>query len=411
MSWGIAVLFGGLVVFYYSSQKKPQVNKTRAASFSESTQSTTKSARKREETKTKSKAQTGLRNGVTIPQSKPEVETTASRASGVEAGKKRKGAKKQSTAPLAAPLAELKGPAAEEDEDDEADAQDKAWAQNLAALKKGTSLVPPSRTDSRGRTVKQSTANLSSASSNAADADDDLTPAYSPARVAGGVSDMLEPSSSGPSVLRLTESLKPTKARQQRQQAAAETAETKKQRQNKQKVEERRLQREAEEKERQVLLENQRRTAREARGEPAKNGVPAKAPAVSEWALKAAARVTQAPVETVSGGKFDNSTLLDTFEEDQVSMAKRLSEDESGWNTVPKGKKQQKKKAPASDSAEFSGSENVPAPAPIRPSAQVQSSAAAPATKSLDQLKNKFPSSFISEYDTGSHPEDSQWSA
>lgn len=413
MSWGIALGFAGLVYFYYTSLNKPQVNKTRAASFSSATQPPVKPAKKREENRAKPKTQTGASSGIEVPSLNALTGNGDSSTSGVETGKKgRKGAKKQQTTQSAAPVAAVKaavksvisGSAPEEDDQAEVD---RAWAQNLAALKKGTSLAPPSRTDSRNRTVKQSSANFSSASSNAADADDDLTPALSPALAAGGVSDMLEPASSGPSVLRLTESSKPVKAQQQRQQTT-ETAESKKQRQNRQKVEERRIQREAEEKERQVLLENQRRTAREARGEPARNGIaPAKAPTASEWAVRAATRATQPPAETVTSSNTANGGLLDTFsEEDQMTMAKKLSEDESGWNTVPKGKKKQKK---ASDFIESNESEAAPiAPTP----APVAAPTPAPVSKPVETRSNGFPSSFdTSSYDAGSHPEDSQWSA
>ncbi|KAF1356714.1 hypothetical protein BDV97DRAFT_278952, partial [Delphinella strobiligena] len=267
LSWGIALVVGGLAFAYYNSQKKPQVNKTRAASISDAVPSQIKPTRKREENRVKPKTQAATSSAVN-----------------------------QSAANL--------------------------------------------------------TPNLSSASSNAGYADDDLTPARSSALAAGDVSDMLEPTATGPSVLRLTESSRPAKANKQRQQTAAQEADTKKQRQNRKKVEERQAQREAEEKERLVLLEQQRRTAREARGEPAKNGVPAsKPPAVSAWAVKAAARATQPPAQEITGGSGSAGTsgLLDTFdkpsEEEQMRIATKLSEDESGWNTVPKGKKQ-KKKAP-----------------------------------------------------------------
>lgn len=414
LSWAIALVVGGLVFLYYNSQQKPQVNKTRASSISEAIPPALKPARKRDEVKPKSKAQ--ARPGANSGSSdvKPRIP---------DATKKQRSDKKQQTPSSAAiPVAARSGPSVYIEQAEEED--NKEWAQQLLSLKKGTTLAAPSRTDSRNKTVKQSVAsltpNFSSASSNAADADDDWTPVRSPAVVAGDVSDMLEPTSSGPSVLRLTEPTNPTKPKQQRQ-APLETAETKKQRQNRKKVEERRIQREADEKERQVLLEKQRRTARETRGEPARNGISAsKPPTANEWAVQAAIRATQPPSVVVGGEEGNGTGLLDTFErprqaenslpseEDQMLMAKKLSEDESGWNTVPKGKKQKKTKT-TSVSDEFSGTD---APGELTAAyAQEPTPVRAPVTKSAEPKSNGYSvqNSFV--IDAGSHPDDSAWSA
>jgi hypothetical protein len=120
-------------------------------------------------------------------------------------------------------------------------------------------------------------------------------------------------------------------------------------------------------KERKALEERQRRSAREARGEPAKNGVPvARAPANNRWEEK-----NTSAAATVNGAS--NAPLLDTFdaestgssnggleassaatsttdanpsqygnEDAQVAKAMKESEDESGWTTVSVPKKQQK---------------------------------------------------------------------
>ncbi|KAG9809686.1 hypothetical protein KCU63_g21459, partial [Aureobasidium melanogenum] len=190
------------------------------------------------------------------------------------------------------------------------------------------------------------------------------------------------------------------------------------QRQNRKKVEERRLQREAEEKERQVLLENQRRTAREARGEPAKNGIPVSKPLTSSaWAADVASRVTQAPAVAVTG---ESAPLLDTFEqstsngaseEDQLRLAKQISQDDSGWNTVPKGKKQQKKKAAVVGSEDSNTSDaGSVVNAPIEKAAPLPK-VTAPAPKAAVASTNGFSSLYDSGYDAGSHPDDSQWVA
>lgn len=430
-SWAIVLVGGVVAYYYYIHQQKPKANRTRTASVSsDSAIPQPKPARRREEPKAKSKNDAPVATSVEVPQVKVQAGNESVSTSGPELGKKRKAGKKQ---PLAAPVKPtLPAKRQEVDEAAQEDDSDKAWAQQLASLKKGTTLAPPAQSNSRSKTVKQSATTLnptfsSSASSNAAD--DDLTPAMSPSLRAGDVSDMLEPTPTGPSVLRLTESSKPTQQRQPRQQNAFQVQETKKQRQNRQKVEDRRLEREAEERERQVLLEKQRRTAREARGEPAKNGIPvSKPPAVSAWAAEAAARVLAAPAVESSGG---NAPLFDTFdrdavntngalgngktaasEEDQLSLAKKLSQDESGWSTVPKGKKQ-KKKGAVTGSGESNGSEDgyVQTASIDKPLPPVPTPAAAPVPKPTAAPSQVPPSLYDSGYDAGSHPDDSQWSA
>lgn len=230
------------------------------------------------------------------------------------------------------------------------------------------------------KSTVQETANkaesyLSTASSTAgADADDDLSPVASPSdktvKAPSGrdVSDMLGPQAGAASVLSIKPVDKP--ARPAKPQAAkSETpSESKKARQNRKKAEEAKSAREEEEKQRQALLEKQRRTAREARGEPAKNGLKAaKAPASNAWTTVPSRGAVQ-PVTPAPTGQ-----LLDTFdaastassseaptngtaptpdslsnsgynnalsEEEQV---KAVLEDTTAWETVPKGKKQKKK--------------------------------------------------------------------
>ncbi|KAG9763439.1 hypothetical protein KCU77_g9474, partial [Aureobasidium melanogenum] len=416
-SWAVALIGAAAVYYYYFQHGKPVANRTRSASVSDFVAPQPKAARRRDSTKPKPKTEATKATGVTLPELSVQSGDDSSTTKVSDGSKKRKAGKKQTTAP-APSLTPAPAPKRQELDDDVAQEEDnKAWAQQLASLKKGTSLAPPARTDSRNRTVKQSSKTFSSASSNAADADDDFTPSMSPTLAAGDVSDMLEPASAGPSVLRLTGSDKPTKANQPRQTQAQEQ-ETKKQRQNRKKVEERRLQREAEEKERQVLLENQRRTAREARGEPAKNGIPVSKPLTSSaWAADVASRVTQAPAVAVTG---ESAPLLDTFEqstsngaseEDQLRLAKQISQDDSGWNTVPKGKKQQKKKAAVVGSEDSNTSDaGSVVNAPIEKAAPLPK-VTAPAPKAAVASTNGFSSLYDSGYDAGSHPDDSQWVA
>lgn len=409
-SWAVALIGAAAVYYYYFQHGKPVANRTRSASVSDFVAPQPKAARRRDSTKPKPKTEATKATGVTLPElSVQSGDDSTTKVS--DGSKKRKAGKKQSAAP-APSLTPAPAPKRQELDDDVAQEEDnKAWAQQLASLKKGTSLAPPTRTDSRNRTVKQSSKTFSSASSNAADADDDLTPSMSPSLAAGDVSDMLEPASAGPSVIRLTGSSKPTKANQPRQ-TPVQQEETKKQRQNRKKVEERRLEREAEEKDRQTLLETQRRTAREARGEPAKNGIPVSQPppTSSSWAADVAKRVVQAPAVAVSG---ESAPLLDTFdhEEDQLRLAKQISQDDSGWNTVPKGKKQQKKKAPVVGSEDSNTSDaGSVVNAPIEKPAPLPK-VTAPAPKAAASSTNGYSSLYDSGYDAGSHPDDSQWAA
>ena len=279
------------------------------------------------------------------------------------------------------------------EEPEEIDMSTKQWAEQMLQARKGYDLTSAKNKEQRVRTVKQSSALntpvLSSGSSHAGgEGDDDASPIPSPSYDAGDVSDMLEPKAAGPSTLRVTAPLKPQKERVAKK-PKEEDIETKKQRQNRQKVEERRLQREAEEKERKALEEKQRRTAREARGEPAKNGMQAsKPPASNAWSERTSAPVNGSAATPEANGTR-NAPLLDTFdaesnsssngypepstsatsttsagaaqwdhdipsEEDQIAQAMRQSEDESGWTTVAQPKKQKKKSAP-----EASGTEQV----------------------------------------------------
>jgi hypothetical protein len=197
--------------------------------------------------------------------------------------------------------------------------ENNAWAHDLAQKKKGTTLKAPAHAATRLKTVKQNSANSRSeelsAESSITDADDDISTAVSPALNGRGpngrdVSDMLEAAAPGPSVLKLTEPTNPRKEKQKQQVKAAAPKETKKDRQNRKKAEEKKAQREADEKERRVLMESQRKTAREARGEPAKNGLGiAPAPAGNAW------KATNGSAPISAG----NTQLLDTFAQDDTT--------------------------------------------------------------------------------------------
>ncbi|KAB5551364.1 hypothetical protein GE09DRAFT_1125925 [Coniochaeta sp. 2T2.1] len=268
------------------------------------------------------------------------------------------------------------------------------FAKQLASIKQGTSFAAPKKEEKKSKSVKQSRAleadntpkpakvpapsstKVSAPSSTTgADADDDqssnASPEFTPVD-SRDVSDMLEqPSSSGPSVLRLTDTDKAAKPNKKTK--APEVKETKKQRQNRAKVEAAKLAREAEEAERKVKAEEQRRTARIAEGRPAKDGstfTNAAAPKSNVWTASNGANgangtssefVPVQPLDTFTTS--DTASKTDTIkasspshnwvatlpsEEEQLSLLK----DEDNWNTVTKKKAKQsktKKEAVTSD--------------------------------------------------------------
>ncbi|RAL63715.1 hypothetical protein DID88_003362 [Monilinia fructigena] len=173
-----------------------------------------------------------------------------------------------------------------------------------------------STTANRQKSVKQSRAQekamKDSGNITAGDADDDQSFTDSPevgptsvtSPVASGIADMLEPAAPGPSVLKVTESTKP--AKKEKAKAAPQPVETKKQRQNRAKVEAARQVREAEEKERKVKEEIQRRTAREAEGRAAKDGsqfMASQKSADSAWTASSA--VNGSNTSAANNGKVD----------------------------------------------------------------------------------------------------------
>lgn len=224
---------------------------------------------------------------------------------------------------------------------------------------------------------------LSGASSNTgAEADDDTPPVTS--NPSGrDVSDMLEPQAPK-TVLKINASDKPARPSKPQQQRSESTTETKKQRQNKKKKEEEKAAREAAEEERKKLLEQQRRTAREARGESARNGLQAaKAPTSSAWGSGSAPAVQPSliggqlldtldnvsEVKPTSGGVTNGTASSESTkygnlpsEEDQLRMAM----EESAWTTVPKGRKKAKKET-VDDGSDSGAQEAAPAPVAAAP--------------------------------------------
>jgi len=360
--FGFAVLAGGIGGYYYYTTKRsqPAAAGTRRRSTNDF------------KTKPDRRLSVQQRDGAqpVAMSEKPEKQSDAA------SSKKKKAAKKQQQPqqqPKAEPTPEV---VVHEDKPErESDISVAQFAQQMTQARQGAKLAAPKGKENRVKTVKQGKARdtpiLSSESSQAggetgAEADDDFSPAASPALNSGDVSDMLEPTPSGPTSIRLTAPLNPQKQRAPKQ-AKEEIVESKKARQNRKKVEERRIQREAEEKERKALEERQRRTAREARNEPAKNGIPvARAPANNSWT--AASTTSGAAVNGAShgplldtfdaestgsstGGLENSTAATSTTEDAQVAQAVRESEDESGWTTVSVAKKQPKARGESSGEA------------------------------------------------------------
>ncbi|KAK4201831.1 hypothetical protein QBC40DRAFT_49024 [Triangularia verruculosa] len=285
--------------------------------------------------------------------------------------------------------------------DDEVD--NREFARQLASIKQGTNLNAAKKADEkRQKSVKQSRAQLidekpkepkiSAPSSTAGvDADDDASSAASPEAKpvdAGDVSDMLEPTASGPSVLRLTDTEK-VKPKKEKKAKEPEKTETKKQRQNRRKKELEQEQRQADERQRKVAEEAQRRQARIAEGRTAKDGSEFTNKAVKEsvWTAgnKTEATTTNgqaAPLDTFDTDSYtDVSIPKQTESSSKPATAKqaaapnnwiaslpseeeqlKMIEDEEAWNTVP-SKKSKKKKTTEATSAGESAGESEPAAA------------------------------------------------
>ncbi|KAI4134030.1 MAG: hypothetical protein LQ347_001870 [Umbilicaria vellea] len=409
--WTVVGVAGAGAYWYYSRHSKPKRPFGRSASVSAQGQGYTTPLR--DDSK-------GGRRRKNTPGSLAQANSDAAEASsaslttnGKEKTKKRKSEQKQvSQTPKGSSL-EVAGNTSSamegaDDDDDEDKTDIKAFAKHLSDLKTGTALKPPAGSGESKRTKKQGKAedvalapsssgvgatasglgsqNISTNSSTTgADADDDLSPSTSPAFGAtrshvgpGDVSDMLEAPASGPSVLRLTAPTQPQRVSQPRPPKPVEFPETKKQRQHKKKNEEQKAAREQAEKERRVLLEKQLRTAREAEGRPAKNGLGlSKPPSNSAWSEPATEKIAASESPAITNG----TPLLDTFDETskqstrdaggasaKASWAEDLPSEEeqlrilnemngnSEWNTVGKGRKK-KARAPATN-GDVPGSES-----------------------------------------------------
>jgi len=250
----------------------------------------------------------------------------------------------------------------EEDADDSL-REAREFAKRMTQARQGVEVKSNDIKGGRVKTVKQSSAlsadSVKATPVHAESADDEEE---SSTRDAGSVADMLEPVAPAPTTLRITPSEKPIRSNGQpkQQKDNKSDAQSKKARQNERKKEEQRLQREEDEKIRKALEEKQRRTAREARGEAAKNGIPApaKEPASNSWTAK--------PSITPSAeqGSTANIALLDTFDEESSGTSRNGTTnngpqanttsnnvgeqlDDAAWTTAGSKRKQKKSQVAA----------------------------------------------------------------
>ena len=387
-SWTALVLGGGAAYYYYASQADTKTKRGRhnPARPTDALANVDTIPRKGDGNKNKRKKQEKADHNMNGSDAGKAPFTESSAVSSTDTSKARKRAGRQAekqelltkTSKTLEP-SQITGNMTMEDGDAAEELLDnKEFAKQLAGLKAGINLSPPPRIGQRQnqRTVKTSQIDgvnknaISTASSTTgADGDDDLSPHTSPELVATtmrpnnrvDVSDMLEAPTRGPSVLRILPSTEPPRTQNAKVQKLQMPTETKKQRQNRRKTEEMKAAREEDEKVRRVLLEKQLRTAREAEGRPAKNGLSqAKPPVDSAWTIP---KTPSDGRTTVTKAAVTPVALLDTFQSDHSNNGVHVkdstnwerdlpSEEEQmrminestdvGWSTVAKGKKGKK---------------------------------------------------------------------
>ena len=345
-SWTAAIVLGGAAVAYYSQTGKSNKRSSSKQVPGENSRST--ASRRKQDKGVKSSPQDVLedqsnQSSKASKKRKPRVEPTQDRHT-----------------ELVSNDSTVTGT--------DQDAADQDWVRELEAAKKGVNLSASKTSGNHQRNKKAQGQNSLPQDAKSVDSEKALpSEAVSAhttnAPATGDVSNMLEAPVPGASVLRLTGEEKPKKAKPQ--QAPIET-ESKKQRQNRKKAEEKKALLQEQERERQQLLEKQRRTAREARGEPAKNGLGAiAAPSMNAWSK---------PVQHTDSGEQPNGQvtqpLLDTFEQESSSTGSgklqsnasttsassiadyglpseetqmEMLDQMNGWNEVPKTKRKHRK--------------------------------------------------------------------
>lgn len=391
--WVVILSLGGYCYHYYQIQPQ-QKKKELARKPAQRQRLEEKQPEARKEPKEKAKKQR-TETPAKIAEEPEKTQKPKQKAAKAKAAPAPKAASK--AAPKAVSVPTTTKPASySSDEDDAVDNHE--FARQFASIKQGTVLNTKKQDEKRQKSVKQSRAlerevqaepqqtapkGVSAPSSTAGvDADDDESSVASPevkAQDAGDVSDMLEPATTGPSVLRLTDTDK-VKQKKAKKEKPMEKVETKKQRQNRKKAEAEKAAREEAEKERQQKLEKQRREARIAEGRAAKDGsafMAAQAAASSAWTGNGAKSdsgaenngfVSVEPLDTFSSTPAaaqpakaatteakKPQTWMSSLPTEEEQM--QLLRDEEAWNTVQtKKSKSKKNKASATDSANESES-------------------------------------------------------
>lgn len=438
-SWAVVAVGAGAAYYYYNTKNSPKA--AQALNSATAERSRARPNRRKEEQRTKSKDQ-----NVSVRKPTSQDQPAAAVVSSKDITSEEQSRRRKPGKPMAKEKSINQLPKQDNKAEDKEGMDDLDFARSLSNAKIGTSLKSNTRSDSPRKTVKQNAAalapNVSSTSSNSLnDTDNDASSTASPMLSASkeqkssngvDVSDMLEAPSSGPSVLKLTESNDPKQEKRPKQKNNAPTQETKKQRQNRRKVEETKLQREEQERERQALLEKQRRTAREARGEPAKNGLgnansqasnvwkgsenaapesnrkvdlPATVPLLDTFdrndssKIKANGVSDQRGTPASKGADWKNDV---PSEEDQMRLIKE--QDDSSWSTVGKKAKKKVVRQPNGQASGNESSDALPQDKPIAKPSHLPK----PADNSYGSMEstNSFGSF---DFRGKSHPNDSDW--
>ncbi|EME88267.1 uncharacterized protein MYCFIDRAFT_213223 [Pseudocercospora fijiensis CIRAD86] len=342
-SWGFAlVLFAAVGYYYASTGKKARSKQPPKSTPARETRPEVKKAAKKVPSHAE-KAAAAPRDVSSGSEQQPQVS---------QSGLKKRKANTQ------APIPTSSDATAGQMDDDEIDMSTRHFAESLRRAQEGTDLKKTNKTEARVKTVKAKNSQAIDAPTpvfepSSQPEDDSRASAASTALQTSGVADMIEPAASGPNSLRITAPTKPVKEKTNKPKKEAQE-ETKKARQNRQRKEAEQAARAQADAEQKRLMEQQRRIAREARGEPARNGVTtSSAPAKNAWAEQNAARDTEV------ASSSNQASLLDTFDvesnsssnagistaatsttdnvgsgDDDLSRALEESNHESGWSEV-----------------------------------------------------------------------------
>ena len=431
-SWAAALTLGGAAAYYYTRPK--QATPSRKASLTEQVlqipQQVQQVARKQKE-----KRSTKAGSGSLVQKAQENVQENVAAATQAATGreqastkqaKKRKSEAVPKTSASPPTLGVATGtPRGNEDGDDDdvnedAGMDDKEWARQLEARKKGVQIASSSK-QTTSNTANKQAAQVRKPETNGSTPSSGASPVArgsSAGRSGVDVSDMLEPSAAAPTSIRITGEEKQKKVPTPK---VPEDKQTKKQRQNQRKNEEAKAQREEDDRTRLVLLEQQRRTAREARGEPAKNGLgDAQKPSASVWTANGTSEdsVAREAVTVQLLDTFGDSTTRANDSHTNSSSDPSSNGDASaathetgatGWSEVSTSKKAKKKTTVVNGT---SGETSQPVMTAQKEVSNKPASAASAAPAKTKSSTNGY-AALMEETSytprTKGHPEDSDW--